>query len=109
MNKLFAITSSGKTEKSFLDLRFGKCTYIVFFDPQKNIYSIQPNPFVEHEHSGVKLVQYLQDEGVNCIITGEVGPVVSQKLEQEKLQLVLLHEERIKIEEIMNRISGQQD
>ena len=107
MNKLFAITSSGKTEKSFLDLRFGKCSYLVFFDPQKNVYSIQENPFVEDEHSGIKLVHYLQEEGITCIITGEVGPLVSKKLEQEKLQLVLLHEERIKIEEIMNRISGQ--
>lgn len=107
MNKLFAITSSGKTEKSFLDLRFGKCAYIVFFDPQKNVYSIQENPFSGHEHSGTKLVQLIQEEGATCIITGEVGPIVSKKLEQEKLQLVLLHEERIKIEEIMNRISGE--
>ena len=107
MNKLFAITSSGKTEKSFLDLRFGKCAYIVFFDPQKNEYSIQENTFTEEGHSGIKLVEYLQKEGVTTIITGEVGPMVSKKLEKEKLQLVLLHEERIKIEEIMDRISGK--
>jgi len=105
MKKLFAITSSGKTEKSFLDLRFGKCAHIVFFDPAKNVFSIQENPFIEQEHSGLKLVEYLQKEGVTAIITGEVGPMVSTKLEKEKLQLVLLHEERIKIEEVMDRIT----
>jgi predicted Fe-Mo cluster-binding NifX family protein len=105
MDKLFAITSSGKTEKSFLDLRFGKCANIVLFDPVKNVFSIQENTFIEQEHSGVKLVEYLKNEGVNTIITGEVGPKVSQKLEEDKIQLVLLHEERIKIEEIMDRIS----
>ena len=105
MNKLFAITSSGKTEKSFLDLRFGKCAHIVFFDPAKNVFSIEENKFIEQEHSGIKLVEYLEKEGVTTIITGEVGPMVSKKLEKEKIQLVLLHEERIKIEEIMDRIT----
>ena len=105
MNKLFAITSSGKTEKSFLDLRFGKCANVVLFDPVKNVFSIHENNFVEKEHSGLKLVEHLQKQGVTTIITGEVGPMVSKKLEKEKIQLVLLHEERIKIEEIMDRIS----
>lgn len=107
MSKLFAITSSGKTEKSFLDLRFGKCAYIVLFDPDKNVFSIQENKFIDQEHSGVKLVDYLRKEGVTTIITGEVGPMVSKKLEKEKIQLVLLEEERIKIEEVMDRITGR--
>jgi predicted Fe-Mo cluster-binding NifX family protein len=107
MGKLFAITSSGKTEKSFLDLRFGKCLNFVLFDPEANTYSINENPFLEAEHSGIKLVEYLKEKGVTTIITGEVGPMVSQKLEKDKIQLVLLPEERIKIEEVMDRISGK--
>ncbi len=107
MNKLYAITSAGKTEKSFLDLRFGKCANIVLYYPEKNEYSIQENPCLEAEHCGIKLVEYLKEKGVTTIITGEVGPMVSDKLENEKIQLVLLHEERIKIEDIMKRISGQ--
>ena len=105
MGKIYAITSAGKTEKSFLDLRFGKCANIVFFDPETNEYSIQENQFLDAEHSGIALVEYLQGKGVNTIITGEVGPMVSDKLEKEKIQLVLLHEERIKIEEVIQRIS----
>lgn len=104
MNKIYAITSTGKTDKSFLDLRFGKCENIVLFDPEKNVYSIIENPFLGQEHSGVKLVDHLKGEGVDTIITGEVGPLVSGKLEQEKIQLVLLHEERIKVDEVMDRI-----
>jgi len=107
MGKLFAITSSGKTEKSFLDLRFGKCLNVVIFDPEKNAFSIQENPCLDAEHTGVKLVEYLKEQGVTTIITGEVGPMVSQKLENEKIQLVLLPEERIKIEEVMDRITGK--
>lgn len=106
MSKIYAITSTGKTEKSFLDLRFGKCEYVVLFDAEKNQYSIVDNQYLEQSHSGVKLVEYLKEQGVTTIITGEVGPMVSTQLEKEKLQLVLLSEERIKIDEIMDRISG---
>ncbi|WP_319479200.1 NifB/NifX family molybdenum-iron cluster-binding protein [uncultured Draconibacterium sp.] len=106
MSKIFAITSSGKTEKSFLDLRFGKCEYIVLFDVNKNQYSIEENKFIEESHSGIKLVDFLKEQGVTTIVTGEVGPMVSERLEKEKLQLVLLHEERIRVDEIMDRIES---
>jgi predicted Fe-Mo cluster-binding NifX family protein len=104
MGKIFAISSTGKTEKSLLDLRFGKCENVVLFYADKNQYSIFENPFKDEGDSGLKLVNYLKEEGVTSIITGEVGPKVSALLDKEKLQLVLLHEERIKIDEILNRI-----
>ena len=105
MDKIFAISSAGKTEKSFLDLRFGKCEKIELYNETKDNYSIIENPYKNSEHSGIKLVKFLQNEKVSTIITGEVGPMVSNLLEKEKLQLVLLQEERIKIEEIITRIS----
>ena len=104
MEKVFAISSTGKTEKSLLDLRFGKCENVVIFYAGKNQYSIIENPYKDGGNSGVQLVAYLKKEGVTTIITGEVGPKVSGILEKEKLQLVLLPEERIKVEEIMDRI-----
>jgi predicted Fe-Mo cluster-binding NifX family protein len=105
MSKIYAITSTGKSEKSFLDLRFGKCAYVVLFDVDKNEFSFTENLFIDESHSGIKLVDYLKEQGVTTIITGEVGPMVSTQLEKQKLQLVLLDEERIKVEEVMNRIS----
>lgn len=104
MGKVFAISSTGKTEKSLLDLRFGKCKNVVIFYADKNQYSIIENPFVDGDNSGTQLVSFLKKEGVTTIVTGEVGAKVSDMLEQEKLQLVLLPEERIKIEEILDRI-----
>jgi predicted Fe-Mo cluster-binding NifX family protein len=104
MGKVFAISSTGKTEKSLLDLRFGKCESVVIYYAEKNQYSIIENPFKDGDDSGIKLVAHLKKEGVSTIITGEVGPKVSAMLEKEKLQLVLLPEERIKIEDIMDRI-----
>lgn len=104
MSKIFAISSAGKTEKSFLDLRFGKCENVVLYNPETGMTNILENPYKNTEHSGVQLVNFLKKEGVSTIITGEVGPMVSKQLEKEKLQLVLLHEEKIKIEEIIERL-----
>lgn len=104
MSKIFAISSTGKSEKSFLDLRFGKCENVVLYNAETGILNILENPYKNAEHSGVQLVNFLQKEGVSTIITGEVGPMVSNQLEKEKLQLVLLHEEKIKVEEIIQRL-----
>ncbi|GAB1453785.1 hypothetical protein MASR2M47_38410 [Draconibacterium sp.] len=104
MDKIFAITSTGKTEKSFMDLRFGKCENVVIFNATSNQYSVFENPFRADENSGIQLIEYLKEFEVTSIITGEVGPKVSSLLENEKFQLILLSEERIKIEEIMDRI-----
>ena len=104
MDKIFAISSAGKTDKSFLDLRFGKCENVVFYNATTDVFSIIENPYKNSEHSGIKLVKFLQTENVSTIITGEVGPMVSNLLEKEQLQLVLLEEERIKIEDVINRI-----
>jgi predicted Fe-Mo cluster-binding NifX family protein len=105
MSKIFAITSSGKSEKSFLDLRFGKCDNVVIYNKETRNYTILENPYKNNDNSGIKLVDLIKNEDVSVVITGEVGPKVSQALEKEKLQLVLLHEEKIKIEDIFDRIN----
>jgi len=106
MNKLYAISSKGKTLKSFLDVRFGRCESIVIYDPVKNDHAIMDNLFKEENHAGIKLVNFLEKNGVTAIITGEVGPMVQAKLEKDKIQLILLEEDRIKIEEIISRIKA---
>jgi len=106
MKKLFAITSKGKTLKSFLDVRFGRCENIVIYDPAKNDHAILHNPFKDADYSGVKLIEFLEKNHVTAIITGEVGPLVQEKLEKEKIQLILLEEDRIKIEEVISRIKS---
>lgn len=106
MDKIFAITSTGKTEKSFLDRRFGKCHNVVLYNKSTDEISILDNDFINENHSGIKLVNFLKTKDVSTIITGEVGPMVSDLLEKEKLQLVLLDEERMRIKDIINRLKS---
>lgn len=107
IDKLIALTSTGKTVKSFLDLRFGRCFYLVLYSPREENPEIMENPYLLSDDAGIKLVEYLKSRNVTSIITGEVGPKVNELLKKEKLQLVLLKEEKIKIEEVIKRISGK--
>ncbi len=104
MNKIFAIPSKGKTEKSLLDLRFGKCEYVAVYQVPSGKFSIFKNPFKDSENSGIRLVELLKEKGVSTIITGEVGPNVSELLKEEKIQLVLLNKEKVRIDEIFDRL-----
>jgi predicted Fe-Mo cluster-binding NifX family protein len=106
VKKMYAITSSGKTLKSYLDARFGRCESVVIYDPLKKDYTIMDNPFKNEIQSGVKLANFLEKSGVTAIITREVGPRVQEKLEMDKIQLILLEEEQIKIEAILSRIKA---
>ncbi len=107
MTKIFAISSTGKSEKSFLDLRFGKCENIVLYNSDKKETVIIENPYKNSDRSGIQLVHLLHDQGASVIITGEAGPQVISLLQKKKLQLVLMHEEKIKIEEIIARINSK--
>ncbi|MDD4142992.1 MAG: NifB/NifX family molybdenum-iron cluster-binding protein [Prolixibacteraceae bacterium] len=107
MSKIFAISSTGKSEKSFLDLRFGKCENIVIYNSESKESLIIDNPYKNSDRSGIQLVKFLHKQGASIIITGEAGPQVISLLQKKKSQLVLMDEEKIKIEEIIARINSK--
>ena len=107
MRKIFAVSSAGKTLKSYLDLRFGKCEYVVIYDEDAGSSLIVENPYKNENHSGIQLINFLKEKGISVIITGEVGPMVSRLLEKEKMQLVLLPEDKIRVEEIIERLKNK--
>lgn len=104
MGKHFAITSSGKTLKSMVDLRFGKCRYLVIHRPGDEVSKLIENPFREEEDPGMKLAEFLREHEITSIITGGVGIRVSQYLAEQKIQLVILEEDKIHIEDVLARL-----
>lgn len=70
-----AISSTGKTMDSLLDLRFGRCTYFVIYDTEdKKINAIQNNGQLSGGGAGIAAAQQVIDEDVDIIITGNLGP-----------------------------------
>jgi predicted Fe-Mo cluster-binding NifX family protein len=104
MGRQFAITSKGKTLKSCVDLRFGTCEYLVIHRPGDEVSRLIENPYKNEDETGLKLAMFLKENEITSIITGGVGVNVSNYLALQKLQLIQLEEEQIRIEEILGRI-----
>lgn len=69
------ITSSEETLDSNLDPRFGRCAYFVITDLESGEHTIIPNEFgIAGGGAGISSGQLMVKEGVESIITGNVGP-----------------------------------
>lgn len=104
MEKLFAITSTGKTLRSIHDLQFGRCKFLVIHKPGEDVSKLVANPFKEEENADMQLAEFLVKNNITSVITGGVGIKVSDYLAAHKIQLIIMDEEKIKIEEILTRI-----
>jgi predicted Fe-Mo cluster-binding NifX family protein len=104
MEKQFAITSSGKTLRSFHDFRFGRCKYVIIHTPGADESKLIENPFINEEDADMQLAEFLRVHKITSIITGGVCLKVGDYLAYHKMQLILMDEEKIKIEDILFRL-----
>jgi predicted Fe-Mo cluster-binding NifX family protein len=104
MEKQFAITSCGKTLRSFHDLRFGKCRYLVVHKPGAEVSRLIENPFMEEVDADMQLAEFLRENRITSIITGGVSIEACDFLSSHKMQLIMMDEEKIKIEDILTRL-----
>lgn len=78
---MIAVTAQGMGPDAIVDPRFGRCQYIVFFDPATGNHTGQENPS-QHQAggAGVNAAQFLARNGAKTLITGQVGPRARQAL-----------------------------
>ncbi len=69
------ISSSGNNLESPLDPRFGRCLYFIFVDTENDDFKAVSNAGVNAMRgAGVQAAQTVINEGVESVITGNVGP-----------------------------------
>jgi predicted Fe-Mo cluster-binding NifX family protein len=70
-----ALTSSGRDLKSGLDPRFGRCAYFMVVDGDSMDYEIIENTGLKATGgAGIQSAQRMLDQGVQVVITGNIGP-----------------------------------
>lgn len=70
-----AISATGKTLDSLMDLKFGRCQYFLIYDPENKQVSCRENKGQLSEGgAGIAAAQQLIDEKVDLVITGSLGP-----------------------------------
>jgi len=73
---MICITSTGTTMDAMVDHRFGRCSYFLFIDEEKeSIIEVIPNPNLEVLHgAGVQSAQIVAERKPELLITGNIGP-----------------------------------
>ncbi|WP_339735650.1 NifB/NifX family molybdenum-iron cluster-binding protein [uncultured Sunxiuqinia sp.] len=100
---MIAISATDKKLTAPMDLRFGRAPYFFVSDGEESRFIV--NPYCHEEHDvAPRVVKLLTEAKVDKIITGEVGPKAHASLQKNKIQIIMLDEERVKISQVLRKI-----
>lgn len=70
-----ALSSQGKNLESQVDTRFGRAQFFIIVDTETMDYKVIDNLAVaQSSGAGTKAAQILLDEGIEALISGNIGP-----------------------------------
>jgi predicted Fe-Mo cluster-binding NifX family protein len=70
-----AISSCGDTPQAKTHTQFGRCDYFVIIDAESGVWKAVKNSSAEiPTGAGTACAQLMFDEGVNVVISGQIGP-----------------------------------
>lgn len=101
---MIAISATDKKLTTSMDIRFGRAPYFLLTDGETSRFV--SNPFCEEESDiGPRLVEFLKEKEVTRIVTGEVGPKAKAKLDELKIQIIMLSEDKISLQHILKKMN----
>ena len=100
-----AITSSGNNLGSVIDQRFGRCAYFAIYDTEtRQVEFIENTNKDAEEGAGPASVALIANQGAGKVISGEFGFKIKGMLNDLKIQMVMLKEEKT-IQDIINLLN----
>lgn len=100
-----AITSSGNTAAASLDQRFGRCAYFAIYDTDTQKLEFIENTAKDADSgAGPAAVAIVAAQGVQKIVSGEFGFKIKGMLDDLKIQMVMVKEEK-SVEEIISLLA----
>ncbi|NLC12016.1 MAG: hypothetical protein GX767_07175 [Firmicutes bacterium] len=86
-----AISANGKNLSSRLDPRFGRCSYYALYDTEGKNWNFIANPgALEGSGAGVKAAQFLLEQKIDVLLTGDVGPNATKVLKSAGIKVFSL-------------------
>ncbi len=90
-----------------LDPRFGRAAYYLIVDPETMQWEAQPNSAVTQQHgAGIAAAQWVSEQGVGAVISGDFGPNASSVLGSAGIQMFLFKTEQTAQEAISSYLNG---
>lgn len=101
-----AITSTGNSQESNLDQRFGRCSFFAIYDTGTRSIEFLPNPNKDTEEgAGPASVQILASRDVKKIVSGEFGLKIKGLLDSLRIQMIVLKQPEKNINEIIEMLN----
>jgi len=101
-----AITSTGTTLESPLDMSFGRCAYFVVYDTDSQAIEFIPNPNRDAEEgAGTASVQLMASRKVGKIVSGEFGMKIKPLLDSLRIQMIVLNDPQMKVQKIIEMLN----
>ena len=86
-----------------MDMRFARCSYFCFLIETGPEFIL--NPFQDMEqHIAPDVVNWLKEQGVDQIITGEIGSFAQKSLKESHIQAVLIDNNNYTVQAIIQKI-----
>jgi len=84
-----AVSSTGKTLDSAVEVRFGRCPYFLIVNPATLEFEAIANANVELMGGvGIQSAQLIAEKGASVLLTGRLGPNAVKVLEQGGVRIV---------------------
>ncbi|MCW0482508.1 NifB/NifX family molybdenum-iron cluster-binding protein [Gaoshiqia sediminis] len=101
---MIAISATDRKLTASMDLRFGRCPYFLLTDGE--VTRFIPNPYQEEENDvAPRVVELLKNQKVTKIVTGEIGPKAKTSLDQNKIQVIMLSEDKISLQHVLKKMN----
>lgn len=101
---MIAISATDKKLTASMDIRFGRSPYFLLTDGTMTRFIA--NPYCkEDDHIAPKVVDLLESENVSKIVTGEVGPKAKARLDEKKIQIIMLTEDKISLAHVLKKMN----
>lgn len=83
------ITSQGNNLDSYVDPRFGRCSYFVFIETDTDEFEAIQNPNIDSMGgAGIQSGQFMANNQVKAVLTGNVGPNAFETLKAAGIEVV---------------------
>jgi len=97
------VSAMGPDLNAEIDPNFGRASYFLIIDPKTLEFNALANPHSEAGHgAGIQAAQFVADQAVSTILTGQVGPNAQRVLESAGIQVIST--EKCTVREALSRL-----
>ncbi len=105
---IYAITSKGENKESPVDVHFARCSFYALFDSEDSSLRFIENPFKNvPEKAGTLAVKFLNDKGVEIVISCEFGEKVKNFFNSMNMGMIILDSIDKSVEEIVKILKNK--